>query len=82
MLELKVCIGSACHLNGAHNVVATFQHLVEEYKLHDKINLVASFCMKQCAQKGVAVSINNEETRIQPEEARSFFRENILPLAK
>ena len=82
MLELKVCIGSACHLNGAHNVVATFQHLVEEYKLHDKINLVASFCMKECAQKGVAVSVNGETARILPEEARNFFRDKVMAQAK
>lgn len=82
MLELRVCIGSACHLNGAHNVVATFQHLVEEHKLHDKINLLASFCMKECAQEGVAVSLNGEQTRILPEESRRFFREKVLPLTK
>ena len=82
MIELRVCIGSACHLNGAHNVVATFQHLIEEHKLHDKINLLASFCMKDCAQEGVAVSLNGEEIRILPADARRFFREKVMPLTE
>lgn len=82
MIELNVCIGSACHIHGSHNVVATFQHLIETYKLHDKIALNGAFCMKACSQAGVAVSINGETERITPENARAFFKEKILPLAE
>ena len=35
MTELRVCIGSACHLNGARNVIASFRHMIEEHDLHD-----------------------------------------------
>ena len=31
MIELNVCIGSSCHVNGAHTVATSFQHLIEEY---------------------------------------------------
>ncbi len=82
MIELKVCIGTSCHLNGAHNVVMTFQHLIEEYSLHDKVTMSASFCMKKCSRSDVAVSVNDNETRISPETARAFFKENVLPLTK
>lgn len=80
MVELRACIGSACHLNGAHNVVSTFQQLIEKYELHDKINFKASFCMKECGGNGVSVTVNGEKTRIAPEEAKAFFKENVLPL--
>ena len=82
MVKVCVCIGSACHLHGAHNVVATFQHLIEEKQLHDKIHLEASFCMRRCAKEGVSLTVNGEEYRIEAEKARSFFNETVLPLVQ
>lgn len=82
MIKISVCIGSACHLNGAHNVVSSFQHMIEENNLHDKIELAASFCMKNCTNVGVSVKIDDVAYRIAEKEARSFFRETVLPLIK
>lgn len=39
MVEVKVCIGTSCHLHGSYNVMMSFKQLIEEYNLHDKINL-------------------------------------------
>lgn len=80
MIEINVCIGTACHINGAHNVVSSFLHMIEENGLHDRINLGASFCMRKCANKGVSVMLNGEKYHIQADSARSFFREKVLPL--
>lgn len=80
MIELSVCIGSACHINGAHNVTATFQHLIEKHALHDKINFGASFCMQKCSKQGVSVMLNGEKFNITAESARTFFKEKVLPL--
>ncbi len=82
MIKLSVCIGSACHVRGAHNVVATFQHLMEEYSLHDKVELAASFCMRECTAAGVSVMIDKDKYRISPDEARTFFKEKILAAVK
>jgi len=30
MLEIKICVGSSCHLKGSYNVINEFQHLIEE----------------------------------------------------
>jgi len=79
MTELSVCIGSACHLKGAYNVISTFQHLIEEKGLHDQIAFVAKFCTKQCHKPGVAVSLDGEKSVIAAEEARKFFQEQVLP---
>lgn len=81
MLELNVCIGSSCHLKGSYNVIQTFQQLVEDQGLHDKIEMKAQFCMKQC-QKGVSVSIGDEVYSVSPETARSFFTSTVAPLVK
>lgn len=82
MIELSVCIGSACHLKGAHNVVATFQHMIEEYDLHGKIDFKASFCMRQCHSSGVGVMLNGEKYNIPAESARTFFKEKVLEAIK
>ncbi len=82
MISLSVCIGTSCHLNGANNVVRSFQHLIEEYGLHDKVKISASFCMQACAREGVSVKIGEERFAVKAEEARRFFKEKVLPLVQ
>jgi NADH:ubiquinone oxidoreductase subunit E len=79
MVELNVCVGSSCHLKGSYNVIQAFQQLVEEKSLHDKIDMKAQFCMKQC-QKGVSVSIGSEIYSVSPETVREFFSNTIMPM--
>ncbi len=79
MTELSVCIGSACHLKGAYNVISTFQHMIETNNLHEKVAFSAKFCTKQCHKPGVAVSLNGVKSVIAAEEARKFFQEQVLP---
>lgn len=80
MTELSVCIGSACHLRGAYNVIQTFQHIIEEKGLHDKINLRAAFCMNACQAVGVSLSLNGQKYFIRAEDAREFFQTTVLPI--
>ena len=78
MVELNVCIGSACHLKGSYNVIQSFQQIIEEEGLHHLVEMKAQFCMKQC-QNGVSVALNGEAFSVSPETARRFFRETVLP---
>ncbi|MDF2538711.1 MAG: hypothetical protein K0S76_1732 [Herbinix sp.] len=78
MMEVNVCVGTSCHLNGSYNVVQILQQLIEENMLHDKIELKALFCMKQCNKKGVSVSVCGESYRIEPEGVKTFFDNTIL----
>jgi NADH:ubiquinone oxidoreductase subunit E len=80
MLELSVCIGSSCHLKGSYNIIQLFQQMIEENTLHDKIDFKANFCMKECQGDGVAVSINGAVYHLEPEKARDFFKETIMPI--
>lgn len=80
MIELSVCVGSSCHIKGSYNVIQTFQQFIEENKLHGKIDFKANFCMKQCTNQGVAVTVDGKTYNVAPEEARLFFKENVLPL--
>lgn len=78
MIEINICIGTSCHLNGAYNVVQTFQQLIEEHSLHEQVVTKACFCMKQCQKEGVSVSIREDSFRITSEEARKFFENEIM----
>ena len=82
MNQLRVCIGTSCHLNGANNIIMTFQHLLEEYGLHDKVEMSAIFCDKTCSAQGVAVQFNEKTFRISSTEARQFFINTLMPEIK
>ena len=73
MVEVSVCVGSACHIKGSYNVMQSFQQLIEENQLHDRFDLKAKFCMKNC-QAGVSVSVGDELFSVSPEAARDFLK--------
>ena len=81
MLELNVCIGSACHLKGSYSVLQAIQQLIEENELHDKLEIKAQFCMRNC-QHGVSVSIGDEIFGVSPETSGEFFRDVVLKRIK
>lgn len=58
-MEIKVCIGSACHLKGAYAVVKEFQRIIAERNLEDYITLKGSFCLNHCTE-AVSTQVNNE----------------------
>ena len=82
MIELRVCIGSSCHLKGSYNVIQTFFQLIESYQLHDRIDFNSTFCMKRCAHAGVGISFNGEAYHISPDSAHEFFKATVLPMVK
>ncbi|SKC55425.1 (2Fe-2S) ferredoxin domain-containing protein [Maledivibacter halophilus] len=77
MIEVNVCIGSACHLKGAYNVIANLKKIIEEKHLGDKIEIKAAFCLGHCT-KGVSVKIDNGEViSVKENEVDSFFNKYI-----
>ena len=82
MVELKVCIGTSCHLRGAEKVIKTFQQLITSNRLEKKINLQGTFCMGKCSSKMVQISINETAYETSPEEAESFFLTEVLKIAE
>jgi NADH:ubiquinone oxidoreductase subunit E len=78
MLELCVCIGSSCHIKGSYNIIQTFQQLIEEKSLHDKISFKSSFCQKQCQHPGVAVSVDGTVHQVSTEKAKEFFITEVM----
>lgn len=54
MKELKVCIGSACHLKGSYDVIEGFKKLIIDNGVEDRVLLKAAFCLGHCTE---AVSV-------------------------
>ena len=78
MIQLKVCIGSACHIKGSYNVINVFQQMIEEHQLFDKVELQAVFCLGKCAED-VSVKIDESEVySVSGTSARAFFEDKIL----
>lgn len=57
---IKVCIGSACHLKGAYDVIRGIERYLEDHKLTKTVDLKSSFCLGQCSE-AVSVEIDNHE---------------------
>ena len=81
-MELKVCVGSSCHLRGSEMVVQTFQQIIEKEKLSSQVQLKGSFCMGECTEEDVGVHFNGQAYRTTPEDAESFFYSRLLPLLR
>lgn len=60
MMEIKVCIGSACHLKGSYDVIKTLQAYISKYNLADEINLKSSFCLGEC-RENVSMQVDQDE---------------------
>ena len=80
MFKIEICVGSSCHLRGAHQVVALFREQLAIWGLEEKteILLTGSFCQGNCTQ-GVNVRINGESfSEIAPEKVKDLFEAKVL----
>ena len=75
-MKITVCIGSSCHIKGSRQVVESFQSLIKQNNLGDKVELGGTFCLGKC-QQGVCVSVDGEFHSVSPETAEEFFLKEI-----
>ncbi len=71
-MVINVCIGSACHLKGAYDIIKIFEKLIEENKLSEKLSVKASFCLGNCVG-AVSVKFDDKVYSVQPDTANEFF---------
>ncbi len=76
-MNIKVCIGSSCHLKGSKLVVEKLQDLIKCSDIKDKVNLSGAFCMSKC-QEGVCVSLDDAIHSVKPEHTELFFEREIM----
>jgi NADH:ubiquinone oxidoreductase subunit E len=78
MRDVRICIGSACHLKGSYEVIEIFQSIIKEMELDEKIELKAAFCLGRCTE---AVSLERWDGEIfsaSKDNAREVFKKHIL----
>ena len=78
MLNVSICVGSACHMKGSKEVVTKLKELVAVHQLQGKVLLNGSFCTGNC-QYAVCVVIDDTVFSVSPETTEAFFNNEILP---
>ena len=78
IMIIQVCIGSACHLKGAYNVINKLQGLISEKELQDRVTLKAAFCLGQCTS-AVSVQIDDGPVlSVSDSSVGQFFDEHVV----
>jgi NADH:ubiquinone oxidoreductase subunit E len=78
MLNVHICVGSSCHLKGSYQIINTFQKLITQEGLEDKVEIKASFCLGHCT-KGVSVMVDDDIIEdVTIVNAREKFEQHIL----
>ena len=76
---IQICIGSACHLKGSHELVELLRTAIKENNLDHEVALAGSFCMGKCNPNGVTVQVDDTiVTGVTKEGFREFFNEYVL----
>ncbi|MDM8533714.1 NAD(P)H-dependent oxidoreductase subunit E [Clostridiaceae bacterium HSG29] len=76
-MEIKVCIGSACHLKGSYEVIKNIENYISEHNLEEKIVLKSSFCLAKCSA-AVSVEIDNDEIISMSPQGVNMIMEKIV----
>lgn len=80
-MNIKVCVGSSCHLKGSYDVIQTLKDIVKKYDVEDLVELQASFCLGHCANgvnvKADAISENMRGKSALVMEDGSLFLHNV-----
>jgi len=74
-MEIKICIGSACHLKGSYEVIKNCQAYIETHNLQAAIELKSAFCLGQCSGAVSVLVDGNTLFSILPESVESFMNQ-------
>ncbi len=82
-MDLIVCVGDHCHLNGSEMVVRCFQDLLADEALEGRVTLKGSFCCGQCNGMDdpdcVCIRCEGQVFFTHYQDAESCFRQQIRP---
>jgi len=77
MTDLKIFVGSACHLKGSCDVIEIFKYCVSDRNVMDKVEIKAAFCLGHCTE-AVSVSFRDEIYSVNSDTAENFFDEVVM----
>ncbi len=79
MVNVEICIGSACYVKGSSQVVNDLNELIKDKGWEDKVALKGSFCMKACQNHiGLGIRINGKQIeQVTAQNAREILDREI-----
>jgi len=77
MVELHICVGSACHLKGSYEIIEKFKSFINDNNLTNTVIIKASFCLGHCTE-AVSVKFNDIIYSVEPKTAESFLKDIVL----
>ncbi|MDF2677368.1 MAG: hypothetical protein K0Q97_1688, partial [Bacillota bacterium] len=77
MIDISICVGSACHLKGSYEVIEKFKSCLNHNNLADKLVIKAAFCLGHCTE-AVSVKFIDKIYSVEPETAEAFFNEIVV----
>jgi NADH:ubiquinone oxidoreductase subunit E len=78
MRVITVCVGSACHLKGSHELINYFKEAIAEAGLEKEVELKGTFCMDKCTD-GANLLIDEDLFHASSvDDAREIFEREIL----
>lgn len=79
MININVCIGSACHLKGSYNVIKELEKTINEKGLSDKVKINGSFCLGHCTN-AVSVQVDGGDViSVSEQTVPEFVNQYVLP---
>jgi len=78
MVQVKVCVGSSCHIRGGAQTLKTIKSLIERHGLSRDVSLAADLCLDNCLQAPNVVVDGTIYGGVTPEKAEQFFTEHVL----
>ncbi len=78
-LEVKVCVGSSCHVRGGPDTLKALVKMIERKGVAGLIDLKADLCLDNCLQAPNVVVGGVVHGGVTPDKVEKFFNEVILP---
>lgn len=80
MIIITVCAAECCRHSGSYNVIQAFQHYIVAEMLYSLVEVRAAYCLHEERDNEVSVKIDNKTYFVRPENARLFFKKEVIPL--
>lgn len=80
-VNVRVCIGSVCHLKETRRVVEKLQGLIAKNRLADRVMLSGSPCMGYCGE-GICAMVDQERYSLSPQDTETFFHDAVMTRIK
>lgn len=83
MLVINICVGTACHLQGAYHIIDSLQTIIRDRKISG-VTIKGVFCLGKCTQKAIAVKLNDEPQiyLVNDDNLDDFFEQEVMPRLK